>query len=441
MPRLLSITLCCLCIVSVSVGDESWPQFRGPGGEGHCLSADLPIQWSETENITWKVPVEGSGFSSPVVADGKIWMTTAIETPATPEEAKKKLNSIGMAVPSAKVAASIVLKAVCFDLQTGKLLHDITLFNHDQPLQYCAANSLASPTPILESGRLYCDFGTMGTVCLDTATCKPVWKRALPIEHQVGPGSTPIIYNNLFVLVRDGCHQQYVTALDKTTGETVWKTDRPAHKTTVPEYKKSFSTPLVIDAEGGKQLVIPGARWIVSYEPDTGRPIWQIDTGSTFSNATRPVFGHGMVYVSTAFGGSELYAIRVDGTGDVTDSHIAWTSRKQVARMPSPVMFDDILYTISDNGAATCYDALTGDVRWSARATGRCWASPIIAKDRIYFFGEDGTTVVICQNAEDFEKLSENELDGRILASPAVIGNAMLLRTDTHLYRIEASSK
>ena len=423
-------------VISVAGASDDWPQFRGPGGQGHGGGTGLPVRWSETENVAWKAAVEGVGWSSPVVLGEKIWMTTALATLATAEESERFLERLGMPVPHVEVARRITLKAVCLDRSTGRLLETLTLFDVDEPLQICSVNSYASPTPVGEPGRLYCDFGAMGTACVDTATGKVLWKRRLVVEHQVGPGSSPILHENLLVLVRDGCDLQYVTALDKTTGETVWKTDRPPIDATQVYFRKSFSTPLVVGTAGGEQMIVPAAQWIVSYDPNSGKPIWRVDTGGTFSNVSRPVFGHGLAFVSTAFGGSYLLAIRVDGRGDVTDTHVAWQTRKQVPKISSPLLVGDDLYIISDKGVATCLDALSGTVHWTERILGKCSASPVFADGRIYFFAEDGKTAVV-RPGRQFTPLAENKLDGRVMASVAIADGAFFLRTDTHLYRIQ----
>jgi hypothetical protein len=227
-----------------------------------------------------------------------------------------------------------------------------------------------------------------------------------------------------------------VAALDKNTGQTVWKTDRPPIDVTYTPYKKAFSTPLVIDTEDRPQMVVPASQWIVSYDPDSGTPIWQVDTGHTFSNASRPVFGHGLVFVATAFGKSELLAIRVDGQGDVTDTHVVWRERKQVPKRSSPLLVGDELYTISDSGVATCLDARTGKIHWTERILGNCSASPVLASGRVYFFSEDGKTIVV-RPGKQFVRVAENKIDGQIMASAAISDGAFFLRTDTHFYRIE----
>ncbi len=422
--------------VSSTAASADWPQFRGPDGQGRSTATGLPLTWSETKNVTWKVPIEGRGWSSPVVLGNEIWMTTALETLATAEEAERKLAALPFPAPNSDVSRGVVLKAVCVDRKTGRLLQSITLLEFTELLQICAVNSFASPTPVIEPGRLYCDFGTMGTVCLDTGSGKILWKRRLPVEHQVGPGSSPVLHGNLLVLVRDGCDIQYVAALDKNSGETVWKTDRPPIDTDYTPYKKSFSTPLVVGKAGEQQMIVPGSKWIVSYAPDSGRPIWQVDTGESFSNSSRPAFGHGMAFVCTAYGGSYLLAIRTDGRGDVTDTHVKWTGKKQVPKRSSPLLVGDELYIVSDKGVATCLDARTGKVHWAERILGNCSASPVYADGRIYFFGEDGRTAVV-RPQKQFALLGQSEIEGPVMASVAIADGAFLLRTGTHLYRIE----
>ena len=415
---------------------SDWPQFRGPTAQGHSGTTGLPLHWSETENIAWKTPVEGCGWSSPVVLGNQVWMTTALPTLATPEETKRLLANIPLAIPDSKVARSITLKAVCLDRDTGRLLQSITLFEIDEPFHICAVNSFASPTPVAEPERLYCDFGSMGTACLDTETGKILWKRRLAIEHQVGPGSSPILHGEKLVLVRDGCDLQYVTALDKATGKTIWKTDRPPIDTKNTPHKKAFSTPLIVESAGTEQMIVPGAYWIVAYNPDSGEPIWRASIAPSYSNASRPVFGHGLTFVCTAYGKTLLFAVYVDGKGDVSDTHIAWVERKQVPKCSSPILVADELYTVSDKGVATCRDARTGETHWSKRILGDCSASPVFAAGRLYFFGEDGRTTVL-KPGKQFEQLAESDIEGRVMASVAIADRAFFLRTDTHLYRIQ----
>ncbi len=413
-----------------------WPQFRGPDGQGHALSESAPLRWSESENVAWKISIEGRGWSSPVVLGRQVWLTTAVETPGTPADLRAALDRVAMPVPSPYVASRVQLKAVCIDRENGRVLHNVTLFDVAQPVILCSVNSYASPTPVAEPGRLYCDFGAMGTACLDTETSEIVWTRQLQIEHQVGPGSSPILHGDLLMLARDGCDQQYITALDKRTGQPIWSTDRPPLATSVTPYRKAFSTPLVIEHEGQEQMVIPGAQWMASYDPATGRELWRVDTGPTFSNSSRPVYGCGLVFCGTAYGGSYLLAIRPDGRGDVTSTHVAWQTQRSVPKRSSPLLVGDELYMVADNGIATCLDARSGEVHWTERLDGSFSAAPVHAAGRIYFFSESGTTTVI-QPSKEFRRLAENSLDGRIMATAAFVDGSVFLRTDTHLYRID----
>lgn len=422
-------------VVSTTTMADDWPQFRGPRGQGHSDATGLPLEWSEAENVAWKTPVEGCGWSSPVVVGSEVWMTTAVPRLATADESEQHLASLPVPVSNPVVARSLTLKAVCVDRVSGRLLRSVPLFEVDEPMHICSVNSFASPTPVGEPGRLFCDFGAAGTACLDTATGKILWKRRLAIEHQVGPGSSPIPHDDLLVLVRDGCDVQYVTALNKLTGETVWKTDRPGIDTDYIPYKKAFSTPLVVSVAGKRQMIVLGARWLVSYNPASGEPIWWVDTGPSFSNVSRPVFGQGLVFICTAYGRSQLLAVDVGGQGDVTDTHIAWTDGKQAPKRSSPLLVGDELYTISDKGVATCRDALSGEVYWSERILGDCSASGVFADGRIYFFGEDGRSAVLAPGRQ-FALLAENQIAGRVMASAAMVDRAIFLRTDTHLYRI-----
>ncbi len=412
----------------------AWPQFRGLRGDGHSRAVGLPTEWSETKNVTWKTPMPGRGCSSPVVRGEQIWMTTALETLASEEE-KKEMLAGNKQEKSLAIAKTVSLWAVCVHRRTGKLLHNVKLFDVERPRPVHKYNSYASPTPVIEPGRLYCDFGRYGTACLDTATGRILWKRCLPIEHQVGPASSPLLCDNLLVVVRDGCDAQYIAALDKQTGETVWKTDRPPIDLD-DEFKKGCCTPLLIEQNGRRQLVVPGAKWVVAYKPATGEPIWQVDYVKGYSNTARPVFGHGMVFVCTEGPGQQMWAIRVDGHGDVTETHVAWKLRKQIPKRASPLLVGDELYVVSDNGVATCFDALTGSTHWAKRIGGNYAASPVYADGRIYFFNEEGKTVVF-RPGKKADKLAENHIDGRLIATPAFVGKTIFLRTATHLYRIE----
>ena len=422
----LSFTLAATLLLAASSYSLDWPQFRGPSGNGSAPQADPPITWSETNNITWKVPITGRGRSSPITIGEHIWLTTAVEQGVV----RTNIRSDDM-----QIAEHVSLRAVCLARNTGKSLWETTLFDvpHPDPVHWL--NSWATPTPVAEPARVYCDFGTYGTVCLDASSGKVIWKARLQLDHQVGPGSSPLLWRDRLFLVRDGRDAQYVAALDKNTGQTIWKTERPPLVGSGGEAKKSFCTPMLVEQGGDAQLIAPGAQWAVAYEPLTGKEIWRVHHGRGFSIGTSPIFGHDLVYFGTGCFKPQLWAVRANGHGDVTETHTSWKTLRQVPILSSPTLSGDDIYWVSDDGMATCADAANGDIQWQERLGGPCLASPIATHGRIYFFRQDGTTIVT-KAGRLFEKLSENPLHGTVIATPALGERALYLRTDTHLYCI-----
>jgi outer membrane protein assembly factor BamB len=438
-PSCFTIAIC-LCANLVSAAE--WPQFRGPNGDGVSATAKLPTAWSETENIRWKVETPGRGWSSPVVADGRIWITSAIEREIDPK-LREKLRAEKFAGNAKKAELNIVgeisLRLIGFDADSGDLILDRELLSVKLPQPVHSLNSYASPSPVWHNGRIYCHFGTFGTVCYDIEAAQIVWQKELPLEHSVGPGSSPVIVADRLIIPCDGADAQYVIALDAETGTEVWKTPRPPMTGDLGDLHKAFCTPLVIDVAGKEQAVVVGAQWVVSYDPADGHELWKVRHGDGFSNVPRPVFGRGMIFMSTGYTRPEMWAIRVDGEGDVTKSHVAWKSTRQIPTMPSPVLVGHELYYVNDQGIASCLDALTGEQRWQKRVEGNYCASAWAADGKVYFANREGKTAVVRASAE-YERLADNQLDGQIFATPAVLGNALILRTDTHLYRIEAKN-
>lgn len=431
-----AVLLSLILIPVIAQAEAWWPQFRGPTGDGHSDATNLPVAWSETEHVSWKTAVPGKGWSSPVVQDGLVWLTTAVEEVYTEDEETKILNDIdAKKAKQRQLAKKISLKALCIDLKSGERVKTTDLLEVENPDYIHTLNSYASPTPVIDENRIYCHFGTFGTVCLDTKTHEVIWKERLPLEHSVGPGSSPFLYKSLLVLVCDGVDVQYVIALDKMTGKQVWKTDRPPMRAEKGDQKKAYCTPIVVNDFGRTQLVIPASQWLISYEPDTGKEIWRVDHGSGFSLVPRPVYGHGMVFFATGFGKPQLWAVRADGEGDVTETHVAWKSTRQIPQKPSPILIDDELYVISDSGITTCFDALTGEVRWIERVDGNYSASPVFADGKIYFCSHEGKVTII-EPGDQFKEVAVNEIDGQIMASPVPLDGALLLRSDRALYRI-----
>lgn len=394
--------------------DGDWPDFRGPHSNGVVAKSNVPLTWSEQQNVAWKRATLGSGWSSPVVEGGRIWLTTATE-------AGKKLHVIAL------------------DLATGEALFEQVVFENEKPEKKNALNSFASPSPTIEPGRVYVHFGSYGTACFDTVNFKKVWQRRdIRCDHMEGPGSSPILFEDLLIFHVDGGDVQYVIALDKATGTTKWRSDRSVDLSgNPPDTRKAYSTPIVMHVAGKPQLISTGAQASYAYEPRTGKELWLLRFKG-FSMASRPLAGEGMVFLTTGFMRAQMLGVRLPAVGDVTDTHIAWSYARNVPKMASPILAGQRIYMVDDGGFATCLDANNGKVKWRERLGGEHCASPLCIGDRLYFFDREGETVVLAK-ADEFKKLASNHLDDGCMATPAVIGDALVLRTRTHLYRIEAS--
>lgn len=416
--------------------ETRWPQFRGPGGQGIAKVDHAPQQWSETQHVQWKVALPGRGWSSPVVAGNRAWVTAAVETAASPEEVAATIEASDLPIAQQlAVVRAITLRLLEIDLATGALTGEATLFEVERPESIHSLNSYASPTPVLADGNVYCDFGAFGVACVRQEDLSVVWRRQLPIEHYVGPGSSPVAVGDVLVLTRDGADQQYVAAVDRQSGETVWKQDRPPIRADNGDLRKSFCTPLVIEAGGRQQVVIPGAQWFVAYEPATGDEIWRVDHGRGFSNVPRPVFDGERLFLCTGFTTPKLWAVDPTGEGDVTASHVLWKHRTQVPTMPSPILVEDRLYFVSDKGILTCLDAKTGKQLLRERLGGNYSASPLLADGKLYFASHEGEVTVL-DASEMYEVLAVNKLDGQLMASPVPYAGDLLIRSAEHLYRI-----
>ena len=423
----MRLTLLAFVIVSCQLAcaqDEPWNQFRGPRGDGTSKAVGLPVTFAEgSPEIVWKTPVPGRAWSSPVIWGNQIWLTNAPEIQnLTPE--KPKLEK------------PLVLSAVCIDFDSGKVIHDVKLFEVEKPQFTHATNSYGSPTPYLEEGRVYIHFGAYGTACLDSKTGKKIWERRdLECDHWRGPGSSPVVYGGLLYLTFDGYDVQYITALDKLTGQTVWKKDRNVDfGTTDGDAKKAYSTPILIQEAGRDLLVSPFASATIAYDPKTGEPVWTVRHGG-MNAAGRPLFGNGLLYIATADGPNPLVAVAPQGKGDITDK-IVWRTNKSVPKRPSQLLIGDLLFMMNDGGVASCLDAKTSNEIWTRRLPGEYWASPIYADGLIYCFSQSGTIPVV-KAGRDYELVAENKLDSGFVASPAVAGKSLVLRSKTHLYRIE----
>ena len=401
MTRLAAAIVICAC--TAALHGQDWPQFRGPTGQGFSDVRGLPLDWSESKNIAWKVPVEGSGWSSPVVSGGRVWLTTFVQRGGS-------------------------MRALAFDLETGRELVNVEVFkwNGGEPVN--AKNSRATPTPVLDGDRVFVHFGAEGTAAL-SLDGKILWKARFPYSSQHGSGSSPIVVGDLLVVSGDGPDAAFLVAVDKATGKSKWKTWKRQ------PWDQAYSTPLAIRVGDSDQIVSVGAYVAAAYDPQNGKEIWRVGYPGGFSNVPRPVFGGGLVFITTGFQQPSLLAIRPDGKGDVTRTHVAWTFNRGVPLTPSPLVLGNELYLVNDAGIAICLDARTGTALWAQRLSGPHAASPVFADGRIYFLSEDGGTTVIAPGPA-FRQLAFNEIEGTTYASMAVAGGSFLIRSDKHLYRI-----
>ncbi len=402
-----------------------WPEFRGPTGNGLVDTSErgaLPILWSETEHITWKTEIPHVGWSTPVVAGNDIWLTTATEEGSD-------------------------FYALCVDATTGAIRINERVFHSDNPEPLGNnVNCYASPSPAVEAGKVYVHFGSYGTACLDSASGETLWAREdLRCRHYRGPGSSVILFENLLILTFDGVDVQYVVALDKNTGDTVWKTDRTTEWHDLDEqglpkregdFRKAYSTPLVFEVDGKPEMISVGSSTAFAYDPRTGKELWKVRIPG-YTPSARPVVGNELVYFLSGRGEPELTAYRPGSAGDVTESGLAWKfAGRDVPLESSPILVDDLLYMVSSAGTALCLDGKTGTPIWRERIGGNYVASPIYANGNLYFCSVQGKTTVL-KAGRTVEVVASNKLEAGFMASPAVADDALILRTKTHLYRIE----
>ncbi|TWU04455.1 outer membrane protein assembly factor BamB family protein [Stieleria varia] len=391
--------------------EPEWRKFRGPTENGYAPSdSNPPTQWSTGQNIAWRSELPGEGWSTPVASGGKVYLSAAIPT----DEADQ-----------------FDLSLLIVDFETGKLVSSIALMRQSGDAKIHKKNSHASPTPIVTDDRVYVHFGYQGTACCDR-TGKILWtNRDLKFKPTHGNGGTPVLVGDRLIFTCDGDKEPKIVALDAATGELVWQVRRPV------DAKKTFSfcTPCVIEVEGRTQVVAPGSDCVLALDPATGETIWDVRyTG--YSVVPQPIFDDGRVYVSTSFDNASLLAIRPTGKGIVTETHVDWQTDRNVPKTPSMIAVDGAIYFVSDNGILSSVDGETGDLVYRERLGGGFSASPVYAGGHLYFVDEEGMTTVV-KPGDEFQQVARNDLQERTLASPAVIGNAILIRTEKALYRIE----
>ena len=398
---------------------ENWTQLRGSTADGISASKTAPVKWSETENIVWKTPVAGRAWSSPIVYGNQIWVSSATDDGTR-------------------------MFAVCIDFENGQIIQEIDLFQPQNIQRMHPTNSYATPTPCIEKGFVYMHFGTYGTACIDTKKMEVVWQRTdLNCEHMQGAASSPVLYENLLIVHLEGTDVQFIAALDKKTGQTVWKTNRPSEKyeDAPPVYRKSFQTPLIVNVGGKHQLISNGSLFCMAYEPETGKEIWRLFYGED-STVAMPLFFNGMVYVNSGWVLSQgtpffcrLYAVDPTGAGNITDTHVKWMSEEHIPQTSTPVIVDSLMYGVTERGMVSCRDAASGQIIWTQQLKGHFDASIIYAAGYLYFSEEKGTSYVI-EPGRKYQPVAENTLDGKLKATPVILRNCILMRTDSHLYKI-----
>ncbi|HRX53952.1 MAG TPA: PQQ-like beta-propeller repeat protein [Verrucomicrobiales bacterium] len=396
---------------------SDWPQFRGPGGQGISDAKDVPLEWSEKKGVAWVSPIAGKAWSSPVIVGGRVYLTTAVEKNPGSQTTDREL------------------RALAIDAATGASIWDVEVFlqKGGPQTRIHKKNTHASPTALVEDGKVYVHFGHDGTACLDADKGTVLWRQTTLTYSPVhGNGGCPILVGDKLVFSSDGKDAPFIVALNKATGEVVWKTDRAV------DVKRhfSFSTPLLITVDGQEQIISPASGAVIAYNPADGKEIWRFRYGEGYSVVPRPVFAHGMIYVSSGFDKATLYAVKVGGKGDVTDTHLAWKHEKNVPKESSFLIIDDLLFMNDDSGVGTCLEAKTGEPVWQERlAPGSYSASPLYVGGHILFQSGEGACTVV-KPGRKFEKVGENQIGEYGLASMGVTDGALYLRTESKLFKI-----
>ncbi len=394
-----------IAICAFSAGD--WPQFRGPSSDGHAVGPATPVEWSDTKNVAWKTRVSGFGWSSPVVVEGRVFVTTAVPR-----------------------GESLSLRAMAFDAATGKTIWDREVRAVEKAPSIHAKNSHASPTPVVRDSSVFVHFGALGMARLATSDGTVQWscfELDYPPVH--GSGGSPVLHDGKLVIVCDGSKDPFVAAVDAKTGKVAWKTPRGVKA----RISHSFVTATVAIVDGKAQVMAPGPDHFAAYDLASGAELWRV-LAPGWSVVPQPALGHGLVIYNHDYDHPELMAVKLGGKGDVTDSHVVWRIKRGAPSTPSPLLVGDELYFVSDDGIASCVNAKTGDRHWMERLGGNFSASPIFANGRVLFLNEAGRATWVKADKE-FAVLGTNEVPGRTFATPAFLDGAMYLRTDETLYK------
>lgn len=434
MTRPLLPTATVLALLSVFAGAQPatkpvfWPVKGGPTADGMVPAADaarLPLEWdgASGKNIVWRTPLEGQGHSSPVIGGDMIWFTSATE-----DGTKQFIYGI--------------------DRNDGKIIHHKLVFENAAPEDLGnPMNNYAAPSPVLEEDALYVHFGTYGTARIDPATGEKVWERRdINVKHYRGPGSSPIIHGDLLVLTFDGIDQQFVTALEKKTGKSVWKTarttdyqdlDKDGHPTRDGDMRKAYHTPAVFQMGGRDVLVSVGSRAAFGYDVKTGRELWTVRHGG-FNAAIPPLRLGDMLILNTGSERAHTICLRIDDTmqGDITETHLLWDREKRNASEAAPVIVNGTLFQTTRGGIVSAVDVKTGTDLWDDRMAGKHVPAPLVIGDKLLFSNDRGESYLIRATPDRFEQVGMNQLAEPMSASPAVAGGALFMRTSGALYKI-----
>jgi len=389
-----------------------WPEFRGGAAQGVAQATGLPVAWSDSEHVGWRVRTEGLGWSSPAVVGDRIYLTAAV-----PQAGDDQL-----------------LTAECRRVADGGLVWRREVKRQIGKVEMHGKNSHASPSPLVADGKLYVHFGPHATACLNAEDGAILWQTELAYKPQHGTGGSPALHDGRLIICCDGKDVQYTVALDAATGHELWRTPRDVR----PSKGFSFCTPLIVQASGRWQAICPGSDAVFAYDPATGQEQWRCRYPGGYSVVPRPIFAEGLVVVCTGYDRPKVLAIDPTGSGDVTETHLRWQYDRAAPHNPSLVAVDGGLYFVSDKGVATCLDLQTGAERWQERLGGNYSASPLAAEGRIYFQDEAGVCHVVAAGPE-FQSLGVNTWASgeRTFASYAVAGRSLILRSASELLRID----
>lgn len=440
-PRLNLAFIVCLLLGSTPVSAQSnWPQWRGVGGQGISSETNLPTEWSDTKNLRWKATIPGRGHSSPIVWGSRVFLTTSIEGAVIPgAEAVRHVHKGQEYRHPDSVGGdrAYTLKLLCLDLSSGKLLWEKTVYEGRVYDDRHRKNTYASSTPVTEGKYVFLSFEAEGLYCYDFEG-KRIWKSSLGkiAKGGMGHGTSPVLYGDLLILQ---CDQEYgegsfIAAVDKKTGKEVWRTAR--------DQRRSWATPLLISIGDRTELVTSGPDRIISYDPKTGKELWRAP-GVESNPIPSPVAGKDMVFVAAGSSAKRVLAIRLGGSGDLTDSpNVVWRYDKGAAYVPSPLFYNDYLYLMTDAGAITCLEAVSGKVIYQARmpVAAQFTASPIGFDGKIMLVSEDGDSFILKAGPEP-QVLNANQLGEPVYASPAIANGNILIRGDKNLYCISNTAK